>query len=259
MNGEIDRLTAGEDDFAEGLLERIAQRDDDAMEQLYSLYQDAIYRLALVRFDSSPVAAQRLQELMLQLWSGTQTWLPGERPRTWLLRLAARPGEATLPADAETREALEAVPDPSTAAVASAPDARHAAENLHSMLRRLPERYRSVVHLAYFEHLSDAEIARVLDRPESAVTWHRQQGRDALASLRQLRDPDDGQDRERFLDSWIRRELRTAPDPSPGDFGLDVLRAGMRECDRQGRGGLFARLLRWFTSGMDAMRASAAG
>lgn len=259
MNEEMERSAAGEDVYAEGLLERIAQRDSDAMEQLYSLYQDAIYRLALVRFNSPTVAAERLQELMLQLWSGTQVWHPGDRPRTWLLRLAARPGDAVQAAEVESLVGVEAMPDPSTAAIESAQDPRHAAENLHSMLRRLPERYRSVVHLAYFEHLSDVEIARVLDRAEPAVSWHRQQGRDALAGLRQVRASGDEREREVFLDSWIRRELRTAPDPSPGDFGLDVLRAGIRDFDRQNRGGPFARLLRWLGEGMQAMRASATG
>lgn len=238
MNGASKEQRAGEDAFAEGLLERIAQRDCSAMEQLFTLYQDAIYRLAMVRIDSASAAAQRLHELMVQVWSGARACPSGEPPRTWLLALAARAAEAT------GEPAADAEPDPSTAVLVASQDPNRAAENLHTVLRRLPERYRTAVHLAYFEHLSDAEIARVLDRTEAAVAWDRRQGRDALASMQQLRGGVDERGRELFLDSWLRRELRMPPDPSPGDFGLDRLRVAMRQIERERRRGGFSRLLR---------------
>jgi RNA polymerase sigma-70 factor, ECF subfamily len=253
MNGASREQLAGEDAFAESLLKRIAQRDAGAMEQLFSLYQDAVYRLAMVRIETPAAAGQLLHELMVQLWSGAIVPPPGERPRTWLLGLVVR--AADVPSELPVEPAL----DPSSEMLAAAPDPSRSSENLHTVLRRLPERYRTAVHLAYFEHLSDTEIARVLDRSEAAVAWDRRQGRDALAAMQQLRGGVDERGRELFLDSWMRRELRMAPDPSPGDFGLDRLRVAMRQIDRERRRGGFSRLLRRFGFGATPPQVSPAG
>lgn len=242
----------GEDGFALQLLDRIARHEREAMEQFYGLYQEAVYRLAVVRLDSPPAAAQELHELMLRVWAGAAVCPRSQSPRSWLFgQLVSATARPEPQADG-----FEAQPDPSTEAVALARDAASASENLHTVLRRLPERYRSIVHLAYFEHLSDAEIALILDRPEAVVTWTRRQGRDALASLLQLRGGSDDRGRDLFLDSWLRRELRTAPDPAPGDFGLDRLRVALREIERErGRDG-WPRWLRWVGSSLGALRAA---
>lgn len=217
----------GEDAHAAGLLLRVAQGDPLAMEQFYAVYQEAVYRLALVRLGQPAVAAQVLEALMLQVWTGMQAWRPGHRPRTWILRLAARAAQA------DVAEANDATVDPSTDAIAL-PGARPGmAENLHTALRRLPDRYRTVLHLAYFEHLCDAEIARVLDLPEDAVSWNRRQGRDALSAMLGGNGESDARARDLFLDAWMRRELRSAPDPSPCDFGLDRLKLRMRVAERE--------------------------
>ena len=40
---------------------------------------------------------------------------------------------------------------------------------MESYLRRLPEQYRSVIHLFYYEDLPTAEIANILHRRETTV------------------------------------------------------------------------------------------
>lgn len=217
---------AGEDTYVAELLLRVAQRETMAMEQFYAVYQEAVYRLALVRLGQPAVAAQVLQGLMLQVWTGTQVWRPGHRPRAWILRLAARATQGVV------AEANDVTIDPATQAIVPAGARAGMAENLHVALRRLPDRYRTVLHLAYFEHLSDAEIAQVLDLPEAAVRWNRRQGRDALSAMLGGNGDSDARARDLFLDAWMRRELRTTPDPSPCDFGLDRLKLEMRVAER---------------------------
>ncbi|MCC2657392.1 MAG: polymerase [Panacagrimonas sp.] len=216
----------GEDAYVAGLLLRIARRERGAMEQFYAVYQEPVYRLALVRLGHPASAAQVLQALMLQIWTGMQVWRPGNRPRAWILRLVARASQS-LAADAD-----DATIDPSTQAIVPAPARTGMVENLHTALRRLPDRYRTVLHLAYFEHLDDGEIAHVLDLAETAVGWNRRQGRDALSAMLGGNGETDARARDLFLDAWMRRELRTAPDPAPCDFGLDRLKVEMRGAER---------------------------
>lgn len=219
---------AGEDAYAAELLQRVARRDGRAMEQVYGLYQEAVYRLALVRLGQAGRAAILLQDLMLQIWSGIHVWRPGRRPRAWILQLAAR---ATL---AEAAEAYDAGSlDPSTQAIAPVAARPGATPSLYAALRGLPDRYRTLLHLAYVEHLCDREIALILDVPESSVSWNRRQGRDALCAMLGGNGDRDARARDLFLDAWMRRELRTAPDPSPGDFGLDRLKLQMRVAERE--------------------------
>lgn len=261
MNGEGIEYRASEDAFASSLLVRVAQKERSAMEQLYGLFQDAVYRVALIRTDAPSTSAQLLQESMLRVWSGTRPWAVGCRPRVGFLWLAARAATqhmspATDDLDAATLELIPAI------------DRNGFTENLHTALRRLPERYRTVLHLAYFEHLSDAEIALVLDSSEQAVSWHRRQGRDALSALVRGPSAPDERARDLFLDAWMRRELRMPPDPSPCDFGLDRLKIGMREVEQdRWRRQLqrrwvrrpLARMRRWFGFSAPARRESVAG
>lgn len=218
---------ADEDAHASDLLLRVSQRERPAMEQFYRVYQEAVYRLAVARLDNPTAAAQVLQALMLQIWGGTQVWRPGSRPRTWILQLTARATQDGV------AEALDSQIDPSTQAIAPLGVRAGMAENLHTALRRLPDRYRTVLHLAYFEHLCDAEIAQVLDLTESTVGWNRIQGRDALSASLGGNGDSDARARDLFLDAWMRRELRMAPDPSPCDFGLDLLKVAMRSVGRE--------------------------
>jgi RNA polymerase sigma-70 factor, ECF subfamily len=218
-----------EDADAAGLLRRVALRECQAMEQFYGLYQEAVYRLALVRLGEPGPAAHVLQDLMLQIWGSTHAWRPGRRPRLWILQLTARATRT------EAAEADDIRLDPSSQAIAPLAAQAGRMGNLHSALRDLPERYRTLLHLAYFERLCDADIAQILEMPQAAVTRYRRQGRDALCSLLGGNTQTDARARDLFLDAWMRRELRTAPDPSPCDFGLDRLKVQMRVVDRQRR------------------------
>ena len=265
MGGVSDnnQLRDGEDAYVSDLLLRIAQRERLAMEQFYAVYQEAVYRLALVRVGQPAVAAQVLQSLMLQVWTGVQVWRPGPRPRTWLLQLTARATQTGV------ADAHDAQLDPASQAIAPAGGrADGLVENLHTALRRLPDRYRAVLHLAYFEHLGDAEIAQALDQPEAAVSWNRRQGRDALCAMLGGNGDSDARARDLFLDAWMRRQLRTAPDPSPCDFGLDQLKLQMRIADRDrlrrriSRRWLrrpIGRVRRWVGLATPARRAAALG
>ena len=56
-------------------------------------------------------------------------------------------------------------------------------EALWEELRRLPDKYRTVLHLYYYEDMTTEEIARLLDRSPATVRSQLMRGRDRLRVL----------------------------------------------------------------------------
>lgn len=56
-------------------------------------------------------------------------------------------------------------------------------EALWEELRRLPTKYRTVLHLYYYEDMTTEEIARLLDRSPATVRSQLMRGRDRLRVL----------------------------------------------------------------------------
>ena len=56
-------------------------------------------------------------------------------------------------------------------------------EGIREELRRLPDKYRTVLHLYYYEDMTTEEIARLLDRSPATVRSQLMRGRDRLRVL----------------------------------------------------------------------------
>lgn len=54
-------------------------------------------------------------------------------------------------------------------------------DQLHEAIRNLPDKKMKVIHLYYFDHLNDAEIAGLLDLPRRSANYRRNK---ALESIR---------------------------------------------------------------------------
>ena len=132
-------------------------------------YQDMVYRIALSALGNAADAEDAVQEVFLKLYR--QSAPPaGDSLRYWLIRVTVnhcrdllrspwrkrRVSLAELPADAVD----------SAEPVFSREDQRE----LYRAVMYLPEKYRTVVHLFYYEELSVREIAQLLKLNPTAVT-----------------------------------------------------------------------------------------
>lgn len=137
--------------------------DKQEAERLIEAYADAVYRLAYARTGSREDAEDVTQETFLRLVRTGPRFRDGEHCRAWLLRVAMNCA-ADLHRSAwrrhtrplEEAEQLAAVPEETAGGVMEA-------------VLALPERYRAVVHLYYYEELSAAEIAAILGKREGTV------------------------------------------------------------------------------------------
>ena len=137
-------------------------------------YQNMVYRTALHALGSPQDAEDAVQEVFLRLFQYRGTFESEEHLRRWLLRVTVNYGRDLLKSPwRKRRVSWEETPEipvfdrPGQAA-------------LYREVMALPEKYRDVIHLFYYEELSVKEISQVTGRGESTVTSQLTRGRGLL-------------------------------------------------------------------------------
>ena len=136
------------------------QQFTDAVER----YLDMVYRIALNWFRNPADAEDAAQNAMLRLWR-TDTEFQGEdHLRHWLIRVTVNVCKDTLKSPWRRRRvSLEELPEEP---VFDRPEQGE----LYREVMRLPEKYRTVLYLFYYEELTVKEIGEALGLRTSAVT-----------------------------------------------------------------------------------------
>lgn len=119
-------------------------------------YAGMLYRLAYARTGSRADAEDVMQEVFVRLLRARPEFRDEEHAKAWLLRVGARCAADVLRAPWRRREGPLDDGLPGEGGVVEA-------------VLALPAKYRTAVHLYYYEELSVAEIAAVLGKSEGAV------------------------------------------------------------------------------------------
>ena len=137
-------------------------------------YRDTVYRVALHHFASPPDAEDAVQEVFLRLYTREEAFDSQEHLRRWLIRVTVNVCKDVLKSPWRRRRiSLEAQPDQP---VFDAPEQGE----LYQAVLALPEKYRVVLDLYYYEELSTREIGQVLGLRQTAVTTRLFRARDLL-------------------------------------------------------------------------------
>lgn len=127
-------------------------------------YQDTVYRVALHVLASPQDADDAVQEVFLRLYTARKPFQGEEHLRRWLLRVTVNYCRDVLRSPWRKRRAsLEEVP---AQPVFQEPEQ----EALYQCVMALPEIYRIVLVLFYYEELSVREIGKLLELEPSTVT-----------------------------------------------------------------------------------------
>jgi RNA polymerase sigma-70 factor, ECF subfamily len=172
------------------LVRRVGQGDAAAMRALYARCAGRAYGLVLrilhVRADADEV----LQETFLELWRRARDFDPARGGLdSWVATIARTRAIDRLRSVASGSRLLQGAADQPPPVSALPTDPREAAEaaqqrvRVERALQALPPEQRSVVELAYFEGLSQSEIAERTGTPLGTV---KTRARLALTKLAQL-------------------------------------------------------------------------
>jgi len=165
----------------------VARGDEQALAQLYDSYRVILFGLLVRILNSREEAEDVLQEVFLQVWRRARDFDETRgKPFTWLVTLARSRaidrlrslGARDRVAQASVREAAEEVSDAARDTFRSEQRAL-----VTSALSQLPEEQKRPLVLAYFDGLTQSEIATKLGAPLGTVKTRMRAG---MIKLREL-------------------------------------------------------------------------
>lgn len=169
------------------LLKAIAARDEAALGQLYDRYRLILFGVLMRILNSREEAEDVLQEVFLQVWRRAADFDENRgRPFTWLVTLVRSRGIDRLRSLASReRVAIAGANEASDETSDAATDAIRSEQRgvVNSALSQLPEEQKQPLMLAYFDGLTQSEIAMQLGAPLGTVKTRMRSG---MMKLREL-------------------------------------------------------------------------
>jgi RNA polymerase sigma-70 factor (ECF subfamily) len=169
------------------LVQRLQRRDPRAMAEIYDRYGRLAYSLILRVVQDTGVAEDLVQETFLRVWNRVQAFDAEKGALApWLLAIARnRAIDYLRSAGGRFRHAVELDETEHPSLFADFEKQLLNADRLRRVqdaMQRLSANQRTVIELAYFEGLSQSEMAERMGQPLGTVkAW-------ARAALKQLRD-----------------------------------------------------------------------
>jgi RNA polymerase sigma-70 factor, ECF subfamily len=183
------------------LVQRMSEGDVDALNVLYDRYARAVFSFAVRIVRDGRIAEEVLQEAFMRSWQQSGRFeLNSGNYASWLLSIThnlaidevrksqRRPQRADL---VDISDVLRSEVD-TTVNVEEAAEATELRGVIRAAMDHLPEPQRRVIELAYFEGLSQREIAAFLNEPLGTIKTRMRLGmqklKDVLAEQEGLQD-----------------------------------------------------------------------
>lgn len=151
--------------------EQINQR----AEALLTRYGSSILRLAYSYLHNMDDAEEILQDTLIQYLKTAPVLEQEAHEKAWLFRVAGNLSK--------NRIAYNKVRSTDELKESLAAEQREDLSFVWEAVKDLPVKYREVIHLFYYEGLSTAEIAAILEQKESTVRSHLMRGREKLRTI----------------------------------------------------------------------------
>lgn len=153
------------------------------LEQIVREHGDMVLRLAVSHTHNRADAEDIFQEVFIRLVRSLDKIEDEEHLRHWLIRVTINRCKSLFASSSRKRELLmDELPERAEQSPAETPDTPAT-----DAMQKLPDTYRTPLHLYYFEDLSIQEIAQILDCSEGTVKSQLSRGRKMLGeSLREV-------------------------------------------------------------------------
>ena len=156
------------------LIQRVANQDREAFSQLYDRFSTIVFSLAMRMLRARSDAEDLLQEVFVQVWRQARRY-SAERgsPEAWIINIARSRAIDKSRAIRRIEKSFVLTDDPARAESSDNSESSAAASEsrliMNAALVNLPDTQRRVLELAYFDGLTQTEIAQRLAEPLGTV------------------------------------------------------------------------------------------
>lgn len=186
----LEQTERNKEDLA--LLQRIQRRDEQALSKLYDRYASLLYMLTLRIVSSAQEAEDILQEVFLQVWNKSNSYMR-ERGTvySWIITLCRNKAIDRVRSKRYKQQSKEIKLDEAETIVDTQPATnplqtvvlKEYQEIVTAAKKRLSNIEVKILDLSYFGGYSQSEIARILKMPLGTVKTKMRQG---IMKLRQV-------------------------------------------------------------------------
>ena len=187
------------------LLGEIARGDRDAFARFYDLHAALVHTFALRILRERSEAEEVVQDVFVQVWRQAESYSTDRgTPEAWLITLTRSRGIDKLRSRRRRDEMVrpaenpDRLPEPVAQESASGP--AEARAMLGGALGDLPAAQRSVLELAYFDGLTQTEIAARLGEPLGTVKTRMRSGLERLRGVLRAERGGTGMNHEQWLE-----------------------------------------------------------
>ena len=170
------------------LIRQVAKQDRNAFSQLYDRCSSLVFSLALRMLKGRSDAEDLLQEVFVQIWRQAANYSE-ERgsPEAWIINITRSRAIDKLRSIRRMERSFVLTEDPARAEssenVESLAAESETRMTMNSALANLPEAQRKVLELAYFDGLTQTEIATRLAEPLGTIKTRMRSGIQRLREM----------------------------------------------------------------------------
>lgn len=149
-------------------------RTNDYINEVLSKYSDMVYRLALSQTKNKADAEDIFQEVFMRYMARSGSFAGEEHRKAWLIRVTLNCSRKLF----RSAWFRRTVPLEGDMPAFDSPDK----SDVYFAVMALPRKYRTAVHLFYYEDLPISKIGELLSLNESTVKSHLRRARKLLKS-----------------------------------------------------------------------------
>ncbi|MBE6754720.1 MAG: RNA polymerase sigma factor [Ruminococcaceae bacterium] len=154
---------------------------DEYIRQIVMEYSKTLYRIAFTTLRSIPDSEDIVQEVFLRLLKTRPQFASREHEKAWLIRVAVNLSRNRLRHSSRSELPLELCPESVNELVQD--DFAERDGSLLQAVLALPEKYRTIIHLYYYEDYTIGQIAQILAIPSATVGTRLARGRAMLRKM----------------------------------------------------------------------------
>ena len=148
-------------------------RTDREVAGIYERHRDTVYRVCFAYMKNPADTEDAVQEAFFRLIQAGPPFESEAHEKAWLIRTASNLCKNALRHWWRRRESLED-------GEALQGDGGFEIDGVFSVVMGLPDKYKTVVYLYYYEGYDSAQIAKLLEKPQSTVRNHLHEARGVL-------------------------------------------------------------------------------